>query len=91
MGCLRSFSLLVYFSLHLRAEEQDHGDMALVNELKFSDFVNLQKIFLVGSKYDILSFTIYAFGYRMVPWFYCRIWGSPYGLVVVRIVLRSTR
>lgn len=54
MGCLRSFSLLVYFSLPLRAEEQDHGDMAQVNELKFSDFVNLQKIVLVGSNYLLL-------------------------------------
>lgn len=43
MGCLRSFSPLANFSLPLRAKEQDHGDMAHVNELKSRDLVNINK------------------------------------------------
>ena len=31
MDCLQSFSLLDYLSLHLKAEEQEHGDMEQVN------------------------------------------------------------
>jgi hypothetical protein len=54
MGCLRSFSPLANFSLPLRTKEQDHGDMAQVNELKSRDFVNLQKIVLIGSNYLFL-------------------------------------
>ena len=60
MGYLPSFSHLVYSSLHLRAEEQDHGDTVQVNKLKFSDFVNLQKLVHTGANF-FPSFTILWF------------------------------